>query len=283
MHHLAGHPVLGASGASKVAIDVGQWISATLIVILTIAVVFGIRWVIAHRDPLNFASDPSVRTRVRLVQRMAMTLVVLVGLAAAASELGILDGIANTVLATSAITAIVVGFAARTVLANSLAGIVLTVTQPVRVGDNVRIGDHEGVVEDVTLSATTLRTVLGTTIRVPNEQIAQSVVYNDTIDGTGVTPECTVLLPYGSAVAEAIDLALDLPGVQTARLAGVEPEGWNRILIRGERCAPGDRVPTEARMRLALLEALRSAGIVVPAPALDAPAVHPGQEPSPAA
>ena len=39
-----------------------------------------------------------------------------------------------------------------------------------------------------------------------------------------------------------------------------------RLLIRGERCAPGDRVPTEARMRLALLVALTDAGIIESAP-----------------
>ncbi len=140
-----------------------------------------------------------------------MALITLIGLAAAASQLGVLDGIANTVLATSAITAIVVGFAARATLANSLAGLVLTITQPLRVGDQVRIGEHEGVVEDVTLSATTLRTILGTTIRLPNELITQSVVYNDTIDGSGVVPEATVLLPYGCPLGDAVGIALALP------------------------------------------------------------------------
>lgn len=271
--------MVGATEGSKVAVNVGEWISAALILILTIALVLAVRWAVSRRDPARLATDPGLRTRVRLLQRMAMTLIVLVGLAAAASELGVLDGIANTVLATSAITAIIVGFAARATLANSLAGLVLTVTQPVRVGDSVRIGDHEGVVEDVTLTATTLRTVLGTTIRVPNELLAQSVVYNDTIDGQGVIPEAIVRLPFGSALGDAVRTALALPGVQTARIAGVDPEGWNQLLIRGERCAPGDRVPTEARLRLALLEALREAGILLTAPTPR----QAGQEPPPPA
>jgi small conductance mechanosensitive channel len=264
--HLERLLTLSATDGSKVADDLGRWISAGLIMVLTIALVLTVRWAVGRRDPGRLASDPSIRTRVRLVQRMTMALIVLIGLAAAASELGVLDGIANTVLATSAITAIIVGVAARATLANSLAGLVLTVTQPVRVGDQVRIGEHEGVVEDVTLSATTLRTVLGTTIRVPNEQLSQSVVYNETIDGKGVTPEATILLPYGSALGEAVAIALELPGVQTARIAAVETDGWNRLLIRGESCAPGDRVPAEARLRLALLEALREAGIVTSRP-----------------
>lgn len=266
VHHLAGQLTLGATDGAKVATDVGEWISAALIIILTFAVVLAVRWALNRRDPVRLASDPGLRTRLRLLQRLAMALVILTGLAAAASELGVLDGIANTVLATSAITALIVGLAARATLSNGLAGIILTITQPMRVGDQVRIGEHEGVVQDVTLSATTLRTVLGTTIRVPNETVTQSVVYNDTIDGTGVVPEATVLLPFGSRLGDAVTVALELPGVQTARISNVETDGWNRLLIRGASCAPGDRVPTEARLRLALLEALREAGIVASAP-----------------
>jgi small conductance mechanosensitive channel len=271
--------MLGATTGAKVADDLGQWISAALTLILAVALVLAVRWTVGRHDPARIASDPSLRTRIRLMQRLAMALILLVGLAAAAAQLGILQGIASTVLATSAITAIIVGVAARATLANALAGVVLTVTQPVRVGDHVRIGDHEGVVEDVTLSATTLRTVLGTTIRVPNEQVAQSVVYNDTIDGHGVTPEATVLLPYGSALADAVGVALAVAGVQTARIAAVEQDGWNRLLVRGASCAPGDRVPAEARLRLALLEALRDAAIIPATRGGD----EAGQEPPPAA
>ena len=150
-------------------------------------------------------------------------------------------------------------------------------------GDQVRIREHEGVVQDVTLSATTLRTVHGTTIRLPNELVTQSVVYNDTIDGGGVVPEAQVRLPYGAALSEAIAVALALPGVQTARIAAVDPDGWNRLLVRTAACAPGDRVPAEARLRLALLEALREAGIIVAAPRSGGDGAEPGQErPSPA-
>ncbi|MDQ8045363.1 MAG: mechanosensitive ion channel domain-containing protein [Solirubrobacteraceae bacterium] len=250
-----------AAEKDHVAIDVGQWISAALTIILTIALVLAVRWALRQRT-VSLAVDPGVRTRVRLVQRMGMTLVVLLGCAIAAAQLGVLSGIANTLLAGSAITALVAGFAARATLANALAGVVLTITQPVRVGDTVKVGEHEGTVEDVTLSATVLRTIYGTSIRIPNELMAQSVVYNQTIAGKGMIPEASVLLPLGARVGAAIDVALDLPGVETARLVAVETDGWNRVAIRGERCAPGDRVAAEARLRLSLVEALREAGLL---------------------
>ena len=263
---------MAAADASEKAITVGDWIGAALTLVLTVAIVLALRWAVGRRQPVQF-TDPSLRTRIRLLQRMGVTAIVLIGLAAAAAQLGILDGIANAVLAGSAITAVIVGFAARSTLANALAGVVLTVTQPVRVGDVVKVGDHEGTVEDVTLSATVLRTVHGTLIRIPNELMAQSVVYNDTILSGGVIPEVSVLLPFGTDVPAAIDVALDVDGVEIARLTGVEGEGWNRLMARGERCAPGDRIAAEARLRLALMAALTRAGMLSKR--------EPGQEPAP--
>ncbi len=269
MIHLAA-PLIAKTNPTT--ITVGQWISAALTLVLTAAVVLGLRWALRRRKPVSF-TDPSVRTRIRLLQRMGITLIVLIGCAAAAAQIGILDGIANTVLAGSAITAVIVGFAARSTLANALAGVVLTVTQPVRVGDTVKVGDHEGTVEDVTLSATVLRTVHGTIIRIPNELMAQSVVYNDTLVSGGVIPEVYVLVPFGADMPAAIDVAVDVPGVELARHTGVEGEGWNRLMVRGERCTPGDRIAAEARLRLALTDALTRAGIMERG--------LPGQEPAP--
>lgn len=264
MTHLAALTLAATKGSGDVAIDVGQWIGAALTIVLTVALVLGVRWALRQRTPMSLNVDPGVRTRVRLVQRMGSTAAVLLGCAIAAAQLGVLSGIASTVLAGSAIGAIVVGFAARATLANALAGVVLTVTQPLRVGDQVKVGDHEGTVEDVTLSATVLRTIHGTTIRIPNELLAQSVVYNWTIAGNGVTPEATVLMPLGARVGAAIDIAAELPGVELARLLQVETDGWNRIMVRGAPCAPGDRVGAEARLRLQLVEALRDAGLLIP-------------------
>lgn len=271
MTHLPPTFVLAASAD---AITVGQWISAALTLVLTAAIVFGLRWAVRHRRSSSQILDPSIRTRVRLLQRMGITLIILIGCAAAAAQIGVLDGIANTVLAGSAITAVIVGFAARSTLANALAGVVLTITQPVRVGDTVKVGDHEGTVEDVTLSATVLRTVHGTIIRIPNELMAQSVVYNDTLVSGGVIPEVVVLVPFGTDMRAAVDTAVDVDGVELARLAGVEGEGWNRLLVRGAKCSAGDRIAAEARLRLGLIDALTRAGLMTK----DVPRPQPGQE-----
>lgn len=260
MAHLPIQLAQANESTTRTAISVGEWIAAALIVILTLALVAGVRFVLRNRSPVQLSQDPGVRTRVRLLQRMASALVIVVGLVVAAGQLGLLRGFASTVLAGSAIATVIIGFAARATLANALGGVVLTVTQPIRVGDQVKIGDHSGVVDDVTINTTILRTPLGTRIRVPNEYVTQSVIYNETFGTGNVIPEATILLPFGSDIGAAIGLLLEQTGVEQARLVAVESDGWNRIAVRGQPCAPGDRFPAEARMRLAMLDALRAAG-----------------------
>ena len=61
-------------------------------------------------------------------------------------------------LASSALLGLVVGFVARSTLANFVAGVMIAVNQPVRLGDRVVIADVKGIVKDVGLTYTRLRT-----------------------------------------------------------------------------------------------------------------------------
>ncbi|MCL4814425.1 MAG: mechanosensitive ion channel family protein, partial [Vicinamibacteraceae bacterium] len=64
----------------------------------------------------------------------------------------------ETLLLTSAVGAVVVGFALQDTLGNAFAGLALQTEKPFKVGQWVRIGDHEGRVEELTWRATKLRT-----------------------------------------------------------------------------------------------------------------------------
>jgi small-conductance mechanosensitive channel len=56
-------------------------------------------------------------------------------------------------LATSAVGAVVVGFALQDTLGNLFAGLAIQIEKPFRVGQWIRVGDHEGQVEEVTWRA----------------------------------------------------------------------------------------------------------------------------------
>lgn len=63
---------------------------------------------------------------------------------------------------------VAIGFAFRDVLQNLLAGILILLTRPFVIGDQIRTGAHEGTVEDVWVRATVLRTYDNQRVLIPN-------------------------------------------------------------------------------------------------------------------
>lgn len=77
------------------------------------------------------------------------------------------------------ISSVAVGFAFRDILQNFLAGILLLLTEPFRIGDQIRTGEFEGTVEDVQTRATMIRTYDGRRIVIPNSVLfVNSVTVN---------------------------------------------------------------------------------------------------------
>ena len=107
---------------------------------------------------------------------------------------------------------LVVGFAARQTLANGIAGILLAITQPIRIGDLVTFEEETGEVEDVRLTYTYIRLDDGRRLIVPNERLAQSSIENHTIIDPRVQVEVSVWLPPDADLDRAIELIADEDG-----------------------------------------------------------------------
>jgi small-conductance mechanosensitive channel len=81
--------------------------------------------------------------------------------------------LSEKLIATSAVSAVVVGFALQDTLGNAFAGLAIQSEAPFHVGNWIRIGEFEGRVTEVTWRATKLRTKTGNFIIVPNNRIAK--------------------------------------------------------------------------------------------------------------
>ncbi|RQG96795.1 mechanosensitive ion channel family protein [Natrarchaeobius oligotrophus] len=73
---------------------------------------------------------------------------------------------------------IVMGMAARQTLGSLIAGFVLMFSRPFEIGDWVEVGDHEGMVVDITIVNTRLRSFDGETVVLPNDRVSSSTVIN---------------------------------------------------------------------------------------------------------
>ena len=109
-------------------------------------------------------------TRLRFVRRLLYAAIILIGIAVALSGFTGISKLATSLLASGAIAAAIIGFAARQTLANFVAGIMLAITQPIRVGDWVTFEGNYGVVEDVRLNYTILRTRVRAADRDPERE-----------------------------------------------------------------------------------------------------------------
>ena len=81
-------------------------------------------------------------------------------------------------LTTSAVGAVVVGFALQETLGNAFAGLSIQSERPFKVGHWIRVGDFEGRVAEITWRATRLRTKSGNFIVVPNNIIGKEAITN---------------------------------------------------------------------------------------------------------
>lgn len=203
--------------------------------------------------------SPEVDTRLRLVERLIYAVVLTIGIAIALSQFEGVRSIGEKLLASGAIAAAIVGFAARQTLANVVAGVMLAITQPVRVGDWILFEDEYGAVEDITLTFTFLRTASERRVIIPNEKMAGSVLRNDTLRVPVVSAEASVWLPPHADAQRALAVLGEGASVAESSFEGT------RMVVSGEKVAPPEKAKTESRLRAEALAKLRDAGLLAQA------------------
>lgn len=90
-----------------------------------------------------------VRTQTRVLTRISGFLVITVGAAAMLMTFPSVRQIGTSMLASAGVLGLVVGFAARPVLSNLLAGLQIALTQPIRIGDVVIVEKEWGWIEQI--------------------------------------------------------------------------------------------------------------------------------------
>lgn len=76
------------------------------------------------------------------------------------------------------VVGLAVGFAAQDILSNLISGITLLLDRPFKIGDWIRVSDHEGQVNGLTLRTTRIRTRDNEYVNIPNKDVAAAVVVN---------------------------------------------------------------------------------------------------------
>ncbi|MFE0427197.1 mechanosensitive ion channel family protein [Streptomyces sp. NPDC058953] len=99
-----------------------------------------------------------VRTQVTLIQRVVIAVVGVVAFAAMLLTFPAMRAVGTSMLASAGVLGIVAGVAAQSTLGNLFAGLQIAFGDMVRIGDTVVVDGEWGVVEEITLTALTVRT-----------------------------------------------------------------------------------------------------------------------------
>jgi small-conductance mechanosensitive channel len=213
---------------------------------------------------------PEALTRYRILRRSITAAIVVLGVLSALLVIPEVRAVAGGVLASSAVVGLVLGMAARSTLANFVAGVLLAFTQPFRLGDEIEIDDATGTVEEIALTYTTIREYAGARFYVPNEKLASDTIRNTTIAGAEHLIQIRVPVPIDSDLDQVVSLV-----EEEARAVSDSPEArpvatvtdfettTDKAFVTVEARTPHGRAePVAAEIRRAVHRRLRAEGIV---------------------
>lgn len=169
------------------------------------------------------------------------------------------------------------GFGLQNIINNFVSGLILLFERPVKVGDMVQIGEHQGRLSQIGLRASVLRKVDGSDVIVPNSQLISEEVINWTMSDDKRRIDIPVGVAYGTDPHMVLKLLADLPVGREHILA--EPAPRALFIGLGESSLDFELrfwttdaeswVPLRSEMVTAVHDALTQADIEIPFPNRD--------------
>jgi small conductance mechanosensitive channel len=206
---------------------------------------------------------PETATRYRVLRRGIVVTIVVVGVLSALLVIPQVRAIAGGILASGAVLAIVVGFAAQTTLSNFVAGIMIAFSQPLRLGDRVTVGGEEGVVEEIGLTYTFIRTRDQARLVIPNSKLASDTIRNATIVSREKLAQITVQVPLDKDLGKVVDLLREeTAGDPRADVLVTSLDGTATVTLRASADDPAAAERLESELRVRVLGRLREAGVL---------------------
>jgi MscS family membrane protein len=117
----------------------------------------------------------------------------------------------RTALASVSVVGLALGLAAQDTVANLFGAVSVFVDKPFKLGDRVKIGDVDGMVEEMGLRSTRVRSLDGFLITVPNKNVGAATVIN-------ITRRPTIRTTFG------LGLVYDTPAARVRAAAGLLEE-----------------------------------------------------------
>lgn len=121
------------------------------------------------------------------------------------------------------LSSVAIGFAFQDIFKNFLAGVILLLNEPFRLGDQIIVNEFEGTIEDITIRSTQIKTYQGERVVIPN-----AIVFTSPVQVLTAMPhrrtDLALGIDYNTSLSAAMETLLEaidnVPGV----LSSPEPE-----------------------------------------------------------
>lgn len=182
----------------------------------------------------------------------------------------------TNILSLLGVGSIALGFAFKDILQNLAAGVILLIREPYKKGDEIIIGDgeFEGVVEEVEMRATHIRTIDQRLIVIPNVTVFNNAITVNTNCDFRMT-SFSLSIAYGSDPRQAMEIVRravqETDGVHESPAAAVTIEALSEYsvdlyVVYAAGSAAVDQIATKGAVLLAIHHALHAHGIELPFP-----------------
>jgi small-conductance mechanosensitive channel len=170
-----------------------------------------------------------------------------------------------------------IGFGLQNVVNNFVSGLILLVERPIKVGDWVLVGGHEGFVKQIKVRATEIETFQRASVIIPNSEFISNAVTNLTHKDSFGRVDVSIGVAYGSDVNQVMEVLKKCLRENSSILEFPEPfvlfQGFGDSSLDFETRAYIPEVSrifrVSSEVRVAIYTALAEAGIEIPFPQRD--------------
>jgi len=147
-------------------------------------------------------------TQLKFIKHALSGAIYLLGFTLMIFQIDYLKTLAISIVASSGIVAVIIGFASQNTFANIVSGLFISFFKPFRIGDRIRFIDRNtvGIVEDITLRHTVLRTFENKHIIIPNNIMNNEMIENANIIEDKICTYLDVGISYDSDINQAMQV-----------------------------------------------------------------------------
>jgi small-conductance mechanosensitive channel len=205
---------------------------------------------------------PEAVTRYRVLRRSISATILVVGFFSALLVIPQVRAVAGGLLASSAVLGLILGIASQQTLGNFVAGLLIAITQPVRLGDRVTYSGDAGVIEEIGLTYTMIRTSDEARVVVPNSKLVSDTIRNSTIRSRETFAEITVQVPLSADLGAAVEgLREEVADEREPTVYVSAMDGNATVMIRAAAANEDAALKLEGDLRLRAHKRLRALGV----------------------